>query len=259
MVNTLRDGGASGKTIQNKMGFCRVASTLRSARASWRPTRPPASDYPAPCAAKCASSPATSTSYYAPISPHAGIRCWTSWLLAVAASRKPPHSPGQRRPHHGNLSHQQGVEACPDGSYARYELGQPKTKRSNRTIDVPPHILDGLDYTGEWLFTNSHGGPIRLYSWRSNVWNRAVAKAQAVDPDNPGQARAHQSRPAPRPATHRRQLALSRRSSTDRGFATPRPRGHLGHQQDLRTPGPHGGQGGRRRHGAAAQSSWPKR
>lgn len=66
-----------------------------------------------------------------------------------------------------------------------YTMGPPKTKKSNRTIDVPKRVLDQLDYSGEWLFTTTKGEPIRLSTWRTNVWNKSRAKAQAKDENNP--------------------------------------------------------------------------
>lgn len=65
-----------------------------------------------------------------------------------------------------------------------YVLGVPKTKRSVRTINVSTSVLDKLDYTGEWLFTNSGagnrnpGGPVRIHSFNPNVWRPAVLRAQ---------------------------------------------------------------------------------
>lgn len=64
----------------------------------------------------------------------------------------------------------------------RYTMGPPKTQKSNRTINVPKAVLDALDYSGEWLFTTTKGEPIRLSSWRTNVWNKSRARAQAADP-----------------------------------------------------------------------------
>lgn len=63
---------------------------------------------------------------------------------------------------------------------AGYELGAPKTKKSVRTISIAAGVLDSLDYTGEWLFTNTKGKPLRAPSFRNNVWYPAVAKAQAA-------------------------------------------------------------------------------
>lgn len=65
-----------------------------------------------------------------------------------------------------------------------YDLGVPKTQRSVRTIDVSIKVLDKLDYTGEWLFTNSgrgragDTGPVRIHSFHPNVWRPAVLRAQ---------------------------------------------------------------------------------
>ncbi|POX92237.1 site-specific integrase [Mycobacterium kansasii] len=66
-----------------------------------------------------------------------------------------------------------------------YELGPPKTKKSVRTINVPKSVLAQLDYSGEWLFTGTNGQPVRIYSWRANVWYKSLAKAQAKDEKNP--------------------------------------------------------------------------
>ncbi|MCV7255254.1 site-specific integrase [Mycobacterium hackensackense] len=68
-----------------------------------------------------------------------------------------------------------------------YEIGPPKTKRSRRIINVDSSVLDQLDYSGEWLFTNSGrgarnaGGPVRYSNFRANVWDKAVARA-GLDP-----------------------------------------------------------------------------
>lgn len=66
------------------------------------------------------------------------------------------------------------------GGPGGYYIGPPKTRRSVRTINVPKTVLDQLDYSHEWLFTGSNGGPVRLYSWRSNVWIKTRAKALAA-------------------------------------------------------------------------------
>nr|WP_099248001.1 site-specific integrase [Mycobacterium sp. shizuoka-1] len=69
-----------------------------------------------------------------------------------------------------------------DGTH--YTMGPPKTQKSNRTINVPEAVLDRLDYSHEWLFTTTRGEPIRLSSWRTNVWNKSRARAQAADPQS---------------------------------------------------------------------------
>jgi integrase len=60
-----------------------------------------------------------------------------------------------------------------------WELGPPKTRRSVRTIDVPESVLSQLDYSGQWLFTNLAGNPVRVYGFRENVWYPTVKKARA--------------------------------------------------------------------------------
>ncbi|OBB22126.1 tyrosine-type recombinase/integrase [Mycolicibacterium elephantis] len=68
-----------------------------------------------------------------------------------------------------------------------YRIAPPKTKRSVRTINVPTAVLDALDYTGEWLFTNpgrgrrAQGGPVRAPNFRANVWWPACQRAE-LDP-----------------------------------------------------------------------------
>lgn len=81
-----------------------------------------------------------------------------------------------------------------------YRIGPTKTRRSVRTINVPATVLDKLDYTGDWLFTNpgggaggpstkrrGAGGPVRAPNFRANVWTPAVNRAwpQADEHGNP--------------------------------------------------------------------------
>jgi integrase len=64
---------------------------------------------------------------------------------------------------------------------ANYQIGSTKTQRSERTINVHRTLLEKLDYSGEWLFTNTRGGPLLLAGWRANVWYKSVARAQALE------------------------------------------------------------------------------
>lgn len=65
-----------------------------------------------------------------------------------------------------------------------YTLGVPKTRKSVRTINVPARVLDQLDLSGEWLFTNSGRGRrnpegvVRSHSFTPNVWVPALARAK---------------------------------------------------------------------------------
>lgn len=62
-----------------------------------------------------------------------------------------------------------------------YYLGPPKTRKAVRTINVPKSVLGQLDYSREWLFTTTKGDPIRLNSWRSNVWYKSLRRASLVE------------------------------------------------------------------------------
>jgi integrase len=72
-----------------------------------------------------------------------------------------------------------------------FRIGPTKTRKSNRTINVPKTVLDKLDYSHEWLFTNPGEGkggpsplrrgaglPVRAPSFRRNVWYPATARAK---------------------------------------------------------------------------------
>lgn len=73
-----------------------------------------------------------------------------------------------------------------------YRLGTTKTRKSVRTIDVPQHVLEQLDLTGQWVFTNSgrgkgnfadgvirdDPGPVRIHSFSPNVWAPALTRAK---------------------------------------------------------------------------------
>lgn len=62
-----------------------------------------------------------------------------------------------------------------------YYLGPPKTKRSRRTVDVPPEIMERLDLSREFLFANTTGGPVRYAGFKRRVWDAAVKRA-GLDP-----------------------------------------------------------------------------
>lgn len=66
-------------------------------------------------------------------------------------------------------------------SSAGYEIGVPKTKRSVRTINVDPALLEQLDYSHAWLFVNRDGGPVRIHGFHPRVWRPAVERS-GLDP-----------------------------------------------------------------------------
>ena len=65
-----------------------------------------------------------------------------------------------------------------------YEVGPTKTKKSVRTINLPPQVVAQLDMSHEYVFTNSGRGRhhpdevVRNASFAPNVWHPAVARAQ---------------------------------------------------------------------------------
>lgn len=77
---------------------------------------------------------------------------------------------------------------------AMYEVGPTKTKRSERVINVTKTVLDKLDYSGDWLFTNTKGGPLQLAGWRANVWYPSVQRARAAEGGLQKHVRVHDMR-----------------------------------------------------------------
>jgi integrase len=185
-VNKLRDDGASGKTIQNKAGF--LSGCLNAAVRDGHLPANPAAGIRLPRTVRremCFLTPAEFTIVRAAFTER-----WhplLDFLVATGArfSEATALTPADVDRESHTVRINKAWKRIPDGTVNRYEIGQPKTRRSNRTVDVPSELLDRLDYTSKWLFTTSAGGPIRIYSWRSNVWTPSLAKAKAPDPDKP--------------------------------------------------------------------------
>jgi integrase len=58
------------------------------------------------------------------------------------------------------------------GDY-RPEIGPPKTKKSNRTISLPPSAVEAVDLTvPAFLFTNGAGNPVRAQEFFNGGWSR---------------------------------------------------------------------------------------
>ena len=76
------------------------------------------------------------------------------------------------------------VQAWKKAEGGGYELGVPKTKKSVRTINVSGWVIDQLDLSGEFVFTNSGrgrhhpNGVVRIASFAPNVWHPAIDRAQ---------------------------------------------------------------------------------
>jgi len=106
----------------------------------------------------------------------------------------------------------------------KYTMGPPKTQKSNRTINVPKAVLDQLDYSQEWLFTSTKGGPVRLSTWRTNVWNKSRARAMATDENNPDKPVLEKS-PTPHDMRHTCASWM-----IQAGVPLPVVQSHLGHE-----------------------------
>lgn len=62
-------------------------------------------------------------------------------------------------------------------------VSYPKTRKSTRTINLPPEALEGVDLdrpAGELLFPTQSGGRVRNQLFRNKAWGLAVKKAQAA-------------------------------------------------------------------------------
>lgn len=186
-VNRMREAGASGKTVQNKVGF--LSGCLNAAVREGRMPANPAAGVRLPrtvAREMVFLTPDEFALLRAGFSP----RWWPLLDFLVASgcrfSEATALMPSDVDPVNNTVRISRAWKRVPGGGdEGRYELGRPKTRRSVRTVNIPATVLSQLDLHQEWLFTNSQGGPIRLYSWRSNVWVPSLAKAHSEDPKNP--------------------------------------------------------------------------
>jgi integrase len=60
-----------------------------------------------------------------------------------------------------------------------HHIGVPKTPRSKRTIAVRRELLDMLDFhdADDYVFRNTDGGPIRVGTFRTNIWYKRMHKS----------------------------------------------------------------------------------
>jgi integrase len=181
-VNRMRETGASGKTAQNKLTFLSGCMNL-AVKDGLMPANP-ATGVRLPRTVRREMTFLTKDEYQ--ILRSAFIPRWWPLLDFLVASgcrfsEATALTPGDVDRINGTVRITKAWKRVPGG----YELGQPKTQRSNRTINVPKSVLDELDYSHDWLFTNSDGGPIRINSWRTSAWYPSLAKARRKDPENP--------------------------------------------------------------------------
>lgn len=181
-VNKLRDDGASGKTCSNKVGF--LSGCLNAAVREGLIPANPATGIRLPRTIRREMCFLTRAEF--DLLKAGFTERWhplLDFLVASGArfSEATALTPADVDRVNSTVRISKAWKRTPDG----YELGQPKTRRSIRTVSLPTALLDRFDYTHEYLFTNSDLGPVRLYSWRSNVWYPSLAKATTKDDKNP--------------------------------------------------------------------------
>jgi integrase len=184
-VNKLRADGASGKTISNKVGF--LSGCLNMAvKAGEIPANPAAGVRLPRTVAREMTFLSRDEFQLLKVSFTERWHPFLDFLVASGCrfSEATALTPTDIDAVNGTVRISKGWKRTPSG----YEIGQPKTQRSVRTINVPASVLAELDFSHEWLFTNSQGGPIRLYSWRTNVWLPSLARARTEDSKKPDTA-----------------------------------------------------------------------
>lgn len=175
-VNTMRDTGAAGGTIQNKHGF--LSGALKRAVADGHLAGNPCEGVRLPRTEKpemvfltgseFQALKAAFSDHYKPLVEFlVSSGCRASEALALRPSDVDREG--------GTVRINRAWKRAGSG----YELGPPKTRRSVRTINVPKSVLAQLDYSHEWVFVGTNSRPVRLYSWRANVWYKSLAKAKA--------------------------------------------------------------------------------
>ena len=102
------------------------------------------------------------------------------------------------------------------GDY-RPEIGPPKTRKSNRTINLPPQALAVIDLSRDgFLFTNGAGSPVRAQEFYNLGWN-------------PGRIRAAENGLTKKPRVHDlRHTCASWMINS--GVGLPVVQAHLGHE-----------------------------
>lgn len=179
-VQALADRGLAGKTIANKHGFLSSALNVAASAGHLKVN-------PAVGGAGLVAVPRTerdemvflTADQYAKLHDNIKLR-WQPLVEFLVASGARWGEVTALRP--SDVNRADGtvrISRAWKRTYARggYELGAPKTNKSRRTINVDTAVLDKLDYTGEWLFTNVRGGPVRGHNFHENHWQPALKKA----------------------------------------------------------------------------------
>jgi integrase len=177
-VDAMFEAGSSGKTIANKHGL--LSAALAGAVAAGHITANPAAGTRLPRSEKVEMVFLTTEEFQ---QLRAGFTAhWlplVDFMVAtgarfgeIAALRPTDVDRGRGTVHIGRA-----MKRTYDAE--RYEIGPTKTAGSARTISVGSEILEALDYGNTTLFVTTKGGPLRIASWRANVWYKSVERAQA--------------------------------------------------------------------------------
>lgn len=180
-VQAMEQSGASAKTVANKHGF--LSAALAGAVTSGRIASNPASGTRLPRGERHEMVFLTRddfTTLLAAVPEH--WRALVEFLVASGArwSEVTALKPGDV----DRANHTVRINRAWKRGGGGYRIGPPKTRRSVRTVNMPASVLDKLDYTGDWLFTNpgrgrrAAGGPVRAPNFRTNVWAPAVTRAE---------------------------------------------------------------------------------
>jgi integrase len=175
-VNGMRADGASGKTIRNKFTF--LSGCLKHAVKDGLIADNPAVGVRLPRTVRREPTFLTPEEF-ALLRGAFALRWWPLLDFLVASgcrfSEATALTPADVDQAHGTVRITRAWKRVPGGR----EVGQPKTNKSIRTINVPTSVLDGLDYSHEFLFTTITGEPVRLSNFHTQVWTPGLAKARA--------------------------------------------------------------------------------
>lgn len=185
-VNSMADAGSSGKTIANKHGALLSPALTAAVKAGKIPTNP-AAGVGIPRTEKAEMRFLSHAEFGVLLNNTAEY--WRPLLRFLVASGARFSEVSALRPSDvdrraGTVRISRAWKRHPNG----WTIGTTKTTKSNRTISLPPAALDDLDYSGEWLFTNSGRnvtglrGPVRIPNFRANVWWPALERAGLLPP-----------------------------------------------------------------------------
>lgn len=160
-VNKLEADGPSRKTIQNKPAF--ISGRLNQAVTDREIPANPAAGVKLPRTVRREMTCLTRNEYELMRSAFRP-RWWPFLDFLVASgcrfSEATALKPGDVNRAASTVWIHQAWKRVPPGSGdTAYEMGEPKTTTSRRTIGLPAAILDQLDYTHEWLFVIATVGP----------------------------------------------------------------------------------------------------